>query len=176
MSFPISVDVLEVSLRQSGSIPDNHRMDLEVADDGAWRATEVLPDLTTARRFFGKVNIRGPLAPSPSAYSISYNEEPDLSLAQLPLYETIRQDWSGKMRVAEAEGRAKFFLMRDGDYPELFPSLRARPMNIAGNVNEEMKEVWHALDDMLRQNGYNVSRHDTEGKLSEIWTTPLMFV
>lgn len=176
VTFPIPIDDLEDFLRNHYSIPDDNHLDLEVAEDGAWRATEVLPDLSTSRRLFGRVRLGDPLTLSPDGITISCNEEPDLTLTQLPLFDTIRKDWAEKMRVAEEAGLPKFFLMRDGDYPELFPSLQARPMNIAGNVNEEMMEVWHALTDMLRQNGYNVSRRDAEGKLCEIWTTPLMFV
>ena len=174
--FPIPVDQLEDFLRNHYNIPDDNYLDMELAEDGAWRATEVQPDLSTGRRFFGRVRIDGPLTLSPDGITISCNEEPDLTLAQLPLFDTIRKEWAEKMRIAEHEGRASFFLMRDGDYPELFPSLQARPMNVAGNVNEEMMEVWHALDDMLRQNGYNVFRRDVEGKPCEIWTTPLQFV
>ncbi len=175
-AFPIPVDQLEDFLRDECSIPEANDLNMEVAENGAWRATEVLPDLSTGRRFFGRVRLGGPLALSPGAISISWNEEPDLTLAQLRLYDTIRTDWSEKMRVAEDEGLPEFLLMRDGDYPELFPSLQTAPGNIAGNVNKGMMEVWHALDDMLRQNGYNVFRRDVEGKLCEIWTTPLMFV
>ena len=174
--FPIPVDQLEDFLRNHYNIPDDNHLDMEVTEDGAWRATEVQPDLSTGRRFFGRVRIGGPLTLLLDGITISCNEEPDLTLAQLPLFDTIRKDWAEKMRIAEDEGLASFFLMREGDYPELFPSLQARPMNIAGNVNEEMMEVWHALDDMLRQNGYNVFRRDVEGKLCEIWTTPLRFV
>ncbi len=174
--FPILVDQLEDFLRNHYNIPDANHLDMDVAEDGAWRATEVLSDLSTGRRLFGRVRVGGPLTVTPEGIMISCNEEPDLTLAQLPLFDTIRKDWAEKMRIAEEEARTSFFLMRDGDYPKLFPSLQARPMNIAGNVNEEMMEVWHALNDMLRQNGYNVLRRDVEGKLSEIWTTPLRFV
>ncbi|MBV9851032.1 MAG: hypothetical protein JO250_15280 [Armatimonadetes bacterium] len=147
---------LEQLLREHFSVPPENRLDIEHAPDGPFRAVEVRPDLSIGRRFFGGVEHIG--VPTISSYAISLNEEPDLSPVHLRVYDAIRSDWERKIHEAEDVGAEKFFLMRDGDHPELFASLQTAPANIGGNVNKGMENVWNALDDLLWQHGYKPCR------------------
>jgi hypothetical protein len=171
----VSEAEIEFMMRKSWDIPPESRLDVVLTSNGAFRATEVKPDLSVGKRINGTICIGGEIAAN--GHTISSDEEPDLRLPQLALYEAIRADWSKRMLESEAkaDGRTKFFLMREGDYPALFPSLKTHPSNVNANVNEGMKEVYQALDSVLFNHGYLVNRSDMDGIATELWAHPRRF-
>lgn len=140
------------------------RVDFEQTGEFTFRATEVRPDLTVGRRIVGYLSdLGGPVSV----------QEPDLSIEQAKVYESVLRGVSGRIHEGEASNASEFLLIRDGEYPELFHPLDFIPANIPGNAREGMLPVWHAIEDMVQQSGYKVVKMRQSGAPWEIWAHPL---
>lgn len=155
-------DGIAAMVRMAYQIPEDSRIDVELKENGSFRATEVRSDLSIGKRAVGYLRRAG---------GIVFSEEPDLTFEQAKVFEDVMQGFAEKLLDAEAGSLQKFPLIKDGDYPNLFYNLDFRPNNIAGNVKEGMLPVWHSLENLLELYGYRAIKlkRGEPGAVWEIW-------
>ncbi len=166
----MNTELIESSLRSwpHYEIPDDSRLDIEERDDGAFRVTEVRPDMSVGKRFTGFIH---QVVGKPGASALSHSQDPDLSLAQLAVYEPILRDFQSALLQARQGDQSRFRLVKDGQYPDLFMPLSTADANIHGNARPEMLPVLHALEDWLKLEGYKIVKSRSGADPWEIWAT-----
>ena len=166
----MNAELIESSLRSSPhyEIPADSRLDIEEREDGAFRVTEVRPDLSVGKRFTGFIH---QVIGNPGASALSHSQDPDLSLAQLAVYEPVLRDFQSALLQARQGNRSEFLLVKDGQYPNLFMPPSTADASIHGTTRHEMLPVLHALEDWLRLEGYKIVKRRSNAEPWEIWAT-----
>ncbi|MEP6755512.1 MAG: hypothetical protein ABJA67_08435 [Chthonomonadales bacterium] len=144
-------------LRLFPSGEESH-IDIVINESGSFTAIEVLSDRTINRSFTGYFRPAG---------RIVVTLDPVLSLDQMRVFHDVVNGFLPRIGDAEDLQSNKFLVLIDGEYPQLFNDLDSFP-NIHGNAREEMLPVLHAIEDLLKLNGYGLEKHTFDHKPTEL--------
>ena len=150
------VDQISEHLRQLYSLPVDTRIDISLVAEEWFDAVAVHADAVLA-------TFTGVYRQSGATLLIAPMREPELSLPQLALYDSLMRDFARKLLKGEEKGLKQIILAQEGDLLELFDELGDRP-NIAGSVKEGLLPVWHMLDHYLKARGYRAIKRMPHGR------------